>query len=345
MKSSRKIKEEIVEMPEFETFEASNEVQKQKATKRLNTAVGIFGILDLSDILAIFAMHVKKEWKTILDQTAKYPMFLAAALFAVIGAGFSIQKARLNGKNESIEGAIIKSLSAILISAAVGFALFGPEALGEYAPYIFAGVLGFQGLMNGIKSAVHGIQIRQSNTQEEADNHHEQARGNAIGMIVGFTITAAVVAVMIMKHAELGYIGVAGAGVGLAETVRQLAKNFKTKSDGYVQISTEEPSSPTIDNTFELKLSTDNALKQQMRSSNSTTNKETRQPQPISTIRQSTESRMPNVIPLPPAKTVNLGIIRSSQEMESELKRTGTDALSEQRSKSPSLLRGSSDSE
>lgn len=175
--------------------------------------------LDALDIGTVFVLTAEATLQRILEETAKFILFPIAALLNIFRAIISWRDAAANkGKNGTGFNAFVETVAAVGITIAVVGGLAFSYIFAPITPIIFASVMAFKTLANGLASAFYWGKYFASNDTES--KHIYKTKGTMYAGAAAVTLFAglAVTSVMILLQSYMSFLGMlAGVtGVGVA---------------------------------------------------------------------------------------------------------------------------------
>ena len=207
-----------------------------------NASVGAVGSLNLA---TIFALNSSASTIQIFEATAGKVLLPIAAITSITEAIFSWANVhRAKNKAHPIIKALIDTVAAAGIVAAVVGTLVAPFLFTLAAPILYVAIFGAKTLFNFATAIYFKVKEHREADPILKSQYHTHANNSAMGAVIGLVATAASVGVFLLGKPVLAAIGII-AGVAAAifagVTIFKIAKKHKAeKSADYISLAVDD---------------------------------------------------------------------------------------------------------
>lgn len=184
--------------------------------------------LDALDIGTVFVLTAEATLQRILEETAKFILFPVAALLNIFRAIISWRDAAANkGKNGTGFNAFVETVAAVGITIAVVGGLAFSYIFAPITPIIFASVMAFKTLANGLASAFYWGKYFASNDAESKRIYKTKGTMYAGAATVTLFAGLAVTSVMILLQSYMSFLGIMAGVIGVGVAIYKWRQSNK----------------------------------------------------------------------------------------------------------------------
>lgn len=194
--------------------------ERRKEIRHLAAVGSTIQAIETIDLAGIFYMTSSEVFKAIFEQIFKYIMLPTAAISNLMIAALAWRQSSLSKyEGHSVARAVVETLAALAISAAVIGALFFTATFTLIAPIVFGAAVGTKALFNAGSAIYFGVKSARADNESEKFSFRKKALESGVAAIVGTLATIAVVAVMIFAKPALAILGIVGGVFGAGAAV------------------------------------------------------------------------------------------------------------------------------
>lgn len=189
--------------------------QRQLMVAQNGKADAAVTLADQLDLAAIYTMFFSPMLHQFLEEIGKYFLFPIAAGAHVFKAAFAWRQAWIDRKQRSVAGAVVETVAAGAIVAAVVGSLVAGGMFALATPILFTAAIGGKTLYQAGSAVYYAGKASSQTDPAKKAKYRKLALNNGIGAVAGAVATAAVVAVFLLGKIALAGIGIAAAVVGV----------------------------------------------------------------------------------------------------------------------------------
>lgn len=191
--------------------------QRQRAAAAGAASAG----LDLSVLGSIFLLLAKETLKVLFEQSLKFILLPVAAAANLAQAIFAWRSAYLNKfEGHSTATAVIKTITAVLISAAVIGSLVASAAFTIPGPAIFVAAFAMNTLFNLGSSIYFGVKAAMENDPYKKAEFRGKAIEAGVGTVVAAVATVGIALTMLVGKTALAIMAAISGFVGGALAIK-----------------------------------------------------------------------------------------------------------------------------